>query len=70
VGWGVVLAAPKASARHRTGKPAARRETAEQMCKAQGPTCRVVARPEAPKDLTGLGCVCDPAVETGSAEAP
>jgi hypothetical protein len=58
IGWGVVLAAPKPVRRHRA-KPAARRDAAEQICKAQGPTCKVILRPDAPRDLTGVGCVCE-----------
>jgi hypothetical protein len=57
IGWAVVLAAPKPVRRPRLAKPA-RIETAEQICKAQGPTCRVVVRPETPRDLTGVGCEC------------
>ncbi|TMA15927.1 MAG: hypothetical protein E6J86_04495 [Deltaproteobacteria bacterium] len=59
IGWGVVLAAPKPAPRRQWSKAAARRETAEQLCKAQGPKCRLVVRPDAPLDLTGAGCVCD-----------
>jgi hypothetical protein len=60
IGWGVVLAAPKpAPRRHGSSKAAARRETAEQLCKAQGPNCRLVVRPDAPRDLAGAGCVCE-----------
>ncbi len=58
IGWGVVLAAPKPAPRRHGSKAAARRETAEQLCKAQGPNCRLVV-PDAPRDLTGAGCVCD-----------
>ena len=54
IGWAVVLAAPKPA--RRLG--VARIETAEQICKAQGPTCKVVVRPDAPRDLTGVGCEC------------
>jgi len=60
IGWGVVLAAPKPAHRH-VSKAAARRANAEQLCKAQGPNCRLVVRPDAPQDLTGAGCVCDEA---------
>jgi hypothetical protein len=58
IGWGVVLAAPKPVRRH-VSKAAARRANAEQLCKAQGPTCKLVVRADAPQDLTGAGCVCD-----------
>jgi len=58
IGWGVVLAAPKPARRHGS-KVAARREAAERLCKAQGPTCKLVVRPDAPQDLTGAGCVCE-----------
>ena len=59
IGWGVVLAAPKPAPRRHGSKAAARRETAEQLCKAQGANCRLVVRPDAPQDLTGAGCVCE-----------
>jgi len=59
IGWGVVLAAPKPVRRH-PSKAAARRANAEQLCKAQGANCKLVVRPDAPQDLTGAGCVCDP----------
>jgi len=52
IGWGVVLAAPKPAPRRHGLRAAARRETAEQLCKAQGPNCRLVV-PDAPRDLTG-----------------
>jgi hypothetical protein len=58
IGWAVVLAAPKPARRPRPAKPA-RIDTAEQICKAQGPTCKVVVRPDAPRDFSGAGCVCD-----------
>jgi len=58
IGWTVVLAAPKPARRPRLAKPA-RIETAERICKAQGPTCKVVVRPDAPRDFSGAGCVCD-----------
>jgi hypothetical protein len=58
IGWAVVLAAPKPARRPRLAKPA-RIETAEQICKAQGPTCKVVVRPDAPRDFSGAGCVCE-----------
>jgi nucleotidyltransferase/DNA polymerase involved in DNA repair len=58
IGWGVVLAAPKPARRH-ASKAAVRRANAEQLCKAQGANCRLVVRPDAPRDLTGAGCVCD-----------
>jgi hypothetical protein len=59
IGWGVVLASPKPARRPRAAKQAARRDTAEQICKAQGPTCKLEVRPDAPRDLTGVGCVCE-----------
>ncbi len=59
VGWGVVLASPKPLPRPHSFKAAARREKAEQICRAQGPTCRVVTRPDAPRDFAGAGCVCE-----------
>lgn len=59
IGWGVVLAAPKPAPPRHGSKAAARRETAEQLCKAQGQNCRLVVRSDAPRDLTGAGCVCD-----------
>jgi hypothetical protein len=60
IGWGVVLASPRpAPRRSHVSKQAARRDAAEQLCKAQGPTCRVVTRPDAPRDFTGVGCLCD-----------
>ena len=59
IGWGVVLAAPKPAPRPHGSKAAARRATAEQLCKAQGPSCRLIVPPDAPRDLTGAGCVCD-----------
>ena len=59
IGWGVVLAAPKPAPRRHSAKAMARRATAEQLCKQQGPTCKLVVRPDAPRDLTGAGCVCD-----------
>ena len=58
IGWGVVLAAPKPERRHVT-KAQAHRETAERLCKAQGPNCSLVVRPDAPRDLTGAACVCE-----------
>jgi hypothetical protein len=58
IGWAVVLAAPKPARRSRLAKPA-RIDTAEQICKAQGPTCKVVVRPDAPRDFSGAGCVCE-----------
>jgi nucleotidyltransferase/DNA polymerase involved in DNA repair len=59
IGWGVVLAAPRPAPRRHGSKAAARKATAEQICKAQGATCKLVVRPDAPRDLTGAGCVCD-----------
>ncbi|MGZ6124957.1 MAG: hypothetical protein ACXWLR_08350 [Myxococcales bacterium] len=59
IGWGIVLAAPKPAPRKHPGKLAARMAKAEQICKSQGPTCKLVVRPDAPRDLTGAGCVCD-----------
>lgn len=59
IGWGVVLAAPKPPPRKHAGKMAARTAKAEQICKSQGPNCRLVVRPDAPRGLTGAGCVCD-----------
>jgi len=59
IGWGVVLAAPKPVPRRHGSKAAARRATAEELCKAQGPSCRLIVPPDAPRDLTGAGCVCD-----------
>jgi hypothetical protein len=59
IGWGVVLASPKPVRRPHAAKQAARHEAAEQICKAQGPTCKVLVRPDAPRDLTGLACVCE-----------
>jgi hypothetical protein len=58
IGWGIVLAAPRPARRTHAAKQAARRETAEEICKAQGPTCKLVTRPDTPRDLTGAGCVC------------
>jgi hypothetical protein len=58
IGWAVVLAAPK-PARRQVSKAAVRREAAERLCKEQGPNCRLIVRPDAPRDLTGAGCVCD-----------
>jgi hypothetical protein len=58
IGWGVVLAAPRPERRY-AGKAAARRTAAEQICKAQGENCRLIVRPEAPRDLTGAACVCE-----------
>jgi hypothetical protein len=59
IGWGVVLAAPRPEPRKHVSKAMARRATAEQICKQQGPNCRLVVRPDAPRDLTGAGCVCE-----------
>lgn len=59
IGWGVVLASPKPVHRPRAAKQAARREAAEQICKAQGPSCKLLVRPDAPRDLTGVACVCE-----------
>jgi hypothetical protein len=59
IGWAVVLAAPKPAPRRQGSKAAARRATAEELCRAQGPNCRLIVRPDAPHDLTGAGCVCD-----------
>jgi len=59
IGWGVVLAAPKPAPRRHGSKAAARRETAEQLCKAQGPNCRLVVGAGAPRDPTGAGCICE-----------
>ncbi len=36
-----------------------RRSRAAKLCATQGPNCRVLERPGQPRDLTGLGCVCD-----------
>jgi hypothetical protein len=58
IGWAVVLAAPK-PAQGRASRAAARRAKAEQICKSQGENCRLIVRPDAPKDLTGAACVCD-----------
>jgi hypothetical protein len=57
VGWGVVLASPKPVRRPRPF--AERRAIAEQMCRKQGPVCRLVVRADAPRDLTGAACICD-----------
>ena len=59
IGWGVVLASPRPPPRKHGSKAWARRANAEQLCKQQGPNCRLVVCPDAPKDLTGAGCVCD-----------
>jgi hypothetical protein len=59
IGWGVVLAAPKPVPRKHVSKIAVRKATAEQICKSQGPTCKLPVRPDAPRDFTGAGCVCD-----------
>jgi hypothetical protein len=59
IGWGIVLAAPKPAARRHSSKLAARMAKAEQICKSQGATCKLVVRPDAPRDLTGAGCVCE-----------
>lgn len=59
IGWGIVLAAPKPTPRRNPSRFAARKATAEQICKSQGPTCRLAVRPDAPRDLTGAACVCD-----------
>ena len=61
IGWGVVLAAPKPVRRPRAARmqQQARRDTAEQICKAQGANCRVVVRPDAPRDFSGAGCICE-----------
>jgi hypothetical protein len=60
IGWGVVLAAPRPTPRRaHASKQAARRDIAEQLCTAQGPTCRIVTRPDVPRDYTGAGCVCN-----------
>jgi hypothetical protein len=61
IGWGVVLAAPK-PVRHPHAarqQQQARRDTAEQLCKAQGANCKILVRPDAPNDFTGAGCVCE-----------
>jgi hypothetical protein len=58
IGWGVVLAAPKPAARKHVSKLAARKATAEQLCTSQGPDCRLVVRPDAPRDFTGAACEC------------
>ncbi|MGZ6125314.1 MAG: hypothetical protein ACXWLR_10175 [Myxococcales bacterium] len=59
IGWGVVLAAPKPAPHHHGSKAMARRATAEQLCKQQGPTCKLVVRPDAPRDFTGAPCACN-----------
>jgi len=60
IGWGIVLAAPKPVRRPRAPKQQqARRDTAEQICKAQGANCRVVVGPDAPRDFSGAGCICE-----------
>ena len=59
IGWGVVLAAPKPVPRTHFSRLAARKANAERICKAQGPTCRLVARPDAPRDFSGAACVCE-----------
>jgi len=62
IGWGIVLAAPKPVRRPRAARQQqqqARRDTAEEICKAQGANCRVVVRPDAPRDFSGAGCVCE-----------
>jgi len=62
IGWGIVLAAPKPVRRPRAARQQqqqARRDTAEENCKAQGPTCKVAVRPDAPRDFSGAGCVCE-----------
>jgi hypothetical protein len=41
-----------------TPKQQERREKAEKFCRAQGPTCKPVERKNAPRDLTGVACVC------------
>jgi hypothetical protein len=43
-----------------TPQQQARRDKAEKICRAQGPTCQPAERPKAPRDLTGIGCVCEP----------
>ena len=48
-------------ARTLTARQEARRTMAERMCKAQerdGRHCTTLARPGAPRDLTGVSCVC------------
>jgi hypothetical protein len=59
IGWAVVLAAPKPASGKYANRAAARRAKAEQICKSQGETCRLVVRPDAPRDLTGAACVCE-----------
>ena len=59
VGVGAAFAASSPHPRKYTSRQAARRTKAERMCKAQGPRCRVVSRPDQPRDLTGISCVCD-----------
>jgi hypothetical protein len=59
IGWGVVLASPTPQKRF-SRKHAERRAQAEQICLSQGPKCRLVVKPGAPRDLTGAACVCDP----------
>jgi hypothetical protein len=60
IGWAVVLAAPKPVRRPRVhAQQQARRDTAEQICKAQGANCRVVVGSNPPRDFSGAGCVCE-----------
>ncbi len=42
-----------------TARQLERRARAAKICAAQGPTCHVQERAGQPRDLTGLGCVCD-----------
>ena len=59
IGWAVVLASPKPAPRDRAARLAARKATAEQICKSQGPSCKLVVRPDAPRDFSGAACVCE-----------
>ncbi|HEX4386797.1 MAG TPA: hypothetical protein VH083_27770 [Myxococcales bacterium] len=52
-----------------TPQQQARRDKAEKICRAQGPTCKPAERPNAPRDLTGIGCVCEPG-QNAPASAP
>lgn len=61
LGGGIMLASPRPQAAERpyTPRQPERRAFAARICRAQGPNCRVQVRPGAPRDLTGLGCVCE-----------
>lgn len=66
IGWGVVLVSPKPLPRRHASRMAARKATAEQLCKQQGPTCKLVVRPDAPRDFTGAACICDQVASTAT----